>query len=305
MIFHKKYLIVGFLLSIFMLLNFSEALGKAFQKENSPTAKKTVLKKVKNISSGASHKKKAVSSSKETQKHSASSLSWKSFTPATPDRKGRSKSLHASKSSVRTPSLQGNNMIPKGISLSLPVQKSSHASTSIKKRDISEDNLSLEPITFRSPPTGEYAAARLVKDPATLVVFYRGKEQEVKLIGIKKPLTSNGNGNGNNKALDKPNPDSVDKGASVQEQPEDKATGYARKMIEKRMIRMKFDDKGPMRDNEGRLRVYVHRENGYFLNGDLVKQGLVQVDQESDYALKDEFKKMEKEVKEQGKGNWK
>ncbi|MBI4595973.1 MAG: thermonuclease family protein [Candidatus Tectomicrobia bacterium] len=303
MIFHKKFLILGFTLSIFMLLNFSEALGKALKKENPPTAKKTELQKAKHSSNGSSNKKKTSFSAKEAYKHSVNSLSWKTFTPTKVDSKERSKNHQVPKLSAKAHSQSINNAIPKPIHLSLPNQNPSISSTLPRKKDISEENLSLEPIVLRSPPTGEYAFSRYVKDPSTLVVFYKGREQEVKLIGIKKSLIFEGDRN--NKALEKPNSEAIDKGVNAPEQPEDKATNYARRMIEKKMIRMKFDDKGPVRDSDGRLRVYIYRENGYFLNADLIKQGLAKVDKEDDFAFKDEFRTMEKEAREQNKGSWK
>lgn len=68
---------------------------------------------------------------------------------------------------------------------------------------------------------------------------------------------------------------------------------FLKKKLNKQKVFIKFDN--IKYDNEGKLLVYLYLKNKTFINAHLIKNGLVDIDLESDYSLKNKFIKLKEE----------
>lgn len=77
---------------------------------------------------------------------------------------------------------------------------------------------------------------------------------------------------------------------------------FTKKMVEGKEVRLEFDWK--RRDKYGRLLAYVYLVDGTFLNAEIVKQGYGFAYTKYPFKYLDEFRRYEKEARENGRGLW-
>jgi micrococcal nuclease len=73
--------------------------------------------------------------------------------------------------------------------------------------------------------------------------------------------------------------------------------------VEGKKVRSEYD--WQRRDRYGRLPAYVYLPNGTFLNAELIRQGYGHAYTKYPFKYMDEFKQLEREARESGKGLWK
>jgi micrococcal nuclease len=134
-------------------------------------------------------------------------------------------------------------------------------------------------------PRGEQSDNRLrfvarVVDGDTLVLD--GKER-VRLLGVDTP-------------------ESVDPRRPVDEFGKEAAT-YTRTLVEGKQVRLEFDQQ--RKDKYGRTLAYVYLEDGTFVNAELVRQGYAHAYTRFPFRHLEEFRQLERQAREQGRGLWK
>jgi len=85
------------------------------------------------------------------------------------------------------------------------------------------------------------------------------------------------------------------------------ATAFTKKMVQGRRVRLEFDQantKISHKDRYKRTLAYVFLEDGTFLNAEIVKQGYGHAYTRFPFKYLDEFRRYEREAREQKKGLW-
>ena len=78
---------------------------------------------------------------------------------------------------------------------------------------------------------------------------------------------------------------------------------FTQRMVEGKEVRLEFD--WQKRDKYGRLLAYVYLIDGTFLNAEIIKQGYGFAYTRFPFKYLDEFRRYEREARENGKGLWK
>ncbi|MFQ5840903.1 MAG: thermonuclease family protein [Thermodesulfobacteriota bacterium] len=81
------------------------------------------------------------------------------------------------------------------------------------------------------------------------------------------------------------------------------ASEFTRKMVKGKGVRLEYDWQN--RDRYGRLLAYVYLEDGTFLNAEIIKQGYGFAYTKYPFRYTEEFRKYEREARENGRGLWK
>ncbi len=85
------------------------------------------------------------------------------------------------------------------------------------------------------------------------------------------------------------------------------ATAFTRKMVQGKRVRIEFDQTNTKighKDRYKRTLAYVFLEDGTFLNAEIVKQGYGHAYTRFPFKYLDEFRRYEREAREQGRGLW-
>jgi len=85
------------------------------------------------------------------------------------------------------------------------------------------------------------------------------------------------------------------------------ATTFTKKMVEGKRVRLEFDQANTKighKDRFKRTLAYVFLEDGTFLNAEIVKQGFGHAYTRFPFRYLDEFRRYEREAREQGRGLW-
>ncbi len=85
------------------------------------------------------------------------------------------------------------------------------------------------------------------------------------------------------------------------------ATAFTRKMVQGKRVRLEFDQANSKinhKDRYKRTLAYVFLEDGTFLNAEIVKQGYGFAYTRFPFKYLDEFRRYEREAREQGNGLW-
>jgi micrococcal nuclease len=83
----------------------------------------------------------------------------------------------------------------------------------------------------------------------------------------------------------------------------DEAYRFTQKIAEGKTVRLEYD--WQRRDRYGRLLAYVYLPDGTFLNAELIRQGYGHAYTKYPFKYLDEFRRLEREARETGKGLWK
>ena len=142
---------------------------------------------------------------------------------------------------------------------------------------------------FFNPPSqdvisGDLAFVQRVVDGDTLLL---GTGERVRLIGVDTPETK------------RPN-------TPVQYFGKE-ATAFTRRMVEGKRVRLGFDPANAHlkhRDRYGRTLAYVFLEDGTLLNSEIIRQGYGFAMTQYPFARMDEFRRLEREAREQRRGLW-
>jgi len=140
--------------------------------------------------------------------------------------------------------------------------------------------------TTKSRPTkkAEWRLVTRVVDGDTIIV---GARERVRLIGVDTPET---------KHPQKP-----------VEYFGREATAFTRRMVEGKRVRLEFDQANTNighKDRYNRTLAYVFLGDGTFLNAEIVKQGYGHAYTRFPFTYMDEFRKLEREAREQNRGIW-
>ncbi len=85
------------------------------------------------------------------------------------------------------------------------------------------------------------------------------------------------------------------------------ATAFTKKMVEGKRVRLEFDQANSKighKDRYKRTLAYVFLEDGTFLNAEIVKQGYGHAYTRFPFKYLDEFRRLEREAREQNRGIW-
>ena len=85
------------------------------------------------------------------------------------------------------------------------------------------------------------------------------------------------------------------------------ATAFTRRMVQGKRVRLEFDQANAHighKDKYRRTLAYVFLEDGTFLNAEIVKQGYGFAYTRFPFIYQDEFRRYEREAREQGRGLW-
>ena len=80
------------------------------------------------------------------------------------------------------------------------------------------------------------------------------------------------------------------------------ATAFTRRMVEGKRVRLEYDQE--RRDKYGRTLAYVYLEDGTFLNAEIIRQGYGFAYTRFPFKYLEEFRKLEGEAREAGRGLW-
>lgn len=83
----------------------------------------------------------------------------------------------------------------------------------------------------------------------------------------------------------------------------EEAYRFTRRIVEGKKVRLEYD--WQRRDRYGRLLAYVYLPDGTFLNAELIRQGYGHAYTKFPFKYLDEFRRLEREARETGKGLWK
>ena len=137
---------------------------------------------------------------------------------------------------------------------------------------------------FARQGEAEWRLVTRVVDGDTIIV---GARERIRLIGVDTPET---------KHPQKP-----------VEYYGKEATAFTRKMVEGKRVRLEFDQANTKighKDRYKRTLAYVFLEDGTFLNAEIVKQGYGHAYTRFPFKYLDEFRRYEREAREQGRGLW-
>ena len=81
------------------------------------------------------------------------------------------------------------------------------------------------------------------------------------------------------------------------------ASAFTKRMVEGKKIRLEYD--WQRKDKYNRTLAYVYLENGTFLNAELIKQGYGHAYTRYSFKYLEQFRKYEKEARENKRGLWK
>jgi len=121
-----------------------------------------------------------------------------------------------------------------------------------------------------------------VIDGDTIVVDIDGKQERVRLIGVDTPET-------------------VHPSKPVEYFGKE-ASEFTKNMVEDKRVRLEYD--WQRRDKYGRLLAYVYLEDGFFLNAEIIKQGFGFAYTRFPFKYLEEFRRYEREARENGRGLW-
>lgn len=85
------------------------------------------------------------------------------------------------------------------------------------------------------------------------------------------------------------------------------ASAFSRRMAEGKRVRLEFDQANAARghkDHYGRTLAYVFLEDGILLNAEIIKQGYGHVYTQFPFSRMEEFRRLEREAREQRRGLW-
>ncbi len=85
------------------------------------------------------------------------------------------------------------------------------------------------------------------------------------------------------------------------------ATAFTRKMVQGKRVRLEFDQANAHighKDRYKRILAYVFLEDGTFLNAEIVKRGYGHAYTRFPFKYLDEFRRYEREAREQRRGLW-
>jgi micrococcal nuclease len=82
------------------------------------------------------------------------------------------------------------------------------------------------------------------------------------------------------------------------------AAAFTRRIVEGKRVRLQFDFSQGQKDRYGRTLAYVFLESGLLLNAEIIKQGYGFTYTRSPFARMDEFRRLEREAREQRRGLW-
>ena len=136
-------------------------------------------------------------------------------------------------------------------------------------------------IPFNINAQESYLCTRVV-DGDTIIIKMNGKRERVRLIGVDTPET---------KHPKKP-----------VEYFGKEASAFTKRMVEGKRVRLEYDQN--RRDKYDRLLAYVYLLNGTFLNAEIVKQGYGFAYTRFPFKYLDEFRKYEKDARENKHGLW-
>jgi len=142
-------------------------------------------------------------------------------------------------------------------------------------------------ICFASPAPAAIESGRVVEvvDGDTIKVSISGSVEPVRLIGVDTPET-------------------VDPRRTV-EQFGKSASEFTRRLSLDRRVRLEENPQGTTRDSYGRLLRYVFLEDGTQLNAEIIRQGYGHAYNRFPHPAMDEFRALEREAREAGRGLWK
>jgi micrococcal nuclease len=82
------------------------------------------------------------------------------------------------------------------------------------------------------------------------------------------------------------------------------ATAFTRRMVEGKRVRLEFDIVIRYRDLYGHTLAYVLLEDGTLLNAEIIKQGYGRVYVLYPFSKMEEFRRLQREARQQGRGPW-
>lgn len=124
-----------------------------------------------------------------------------------------------------------------------------------------------------------------VVDGDTIVVLYQNNEEKIRLIGVNTP-------------------ESVDHRRKVECFGKE-ASSYTKELLENRSVKLEFDNSQGKRDKYGRLLAYIFRDDGLFVNLELIKNGYGhEYTYNIPYKYINDFKAAQKFAKENKLGLW-
>ena len=85
------------------------------------------------------------------------------------------------------------------------------------------------------------------------------------------------------------------------------ASAFTRRMVEGKRVRLEFDQANAAqghKDRYGRTLAYVFLEDGTLLNAEIIKQGYGHAYTQFPFSRMEEFRRLEREAREQGRGLW-
>lgn len=126
-----------------------------------------------------------------------------------------------------------------------------------------------------------YLCTRVI-DGDTIVVEMDGKHEKVRLIGVDMPET-------------------VHPSKPVEYFGKE-ASEFTKNMVEGKQVRLEYD--WQKRDKYGRLLAYVFLIDGTFVNAEIIKQGYGHTYTRFFFKYLDEFRKHEREARENNRGLW-
>jgi len=80
------------------------------------------------------------------------------------------------------------------------------------------------------------------------------------------------------------------------------ASEFTKRTAQGKKVRLEYDQ--DTKDRYGRTLAYVYLEGGMFLNAEIIEQGYGHAYTEFPFRLMEEFRKLEREARESGKGLW-
>jgi micrococcal nuclease len=85
------------------------------------------------------------------------------------------------------------------------------------------------------------------------------------------------------------------------------AAAFTKRMVEGKRIRLEYDQANAAighKDRYGRTLAYVFLENGILLNGEIIRQGYGHALTRYPFSRLEEFRRLEREAREQRRGLW-
>jgi micrococcal nuclease len=80
------------------------------------------------------------------------------------------------------------------------------------------------------------------------------------------------------------------------------ASAFTRRMVQGKRVRLEYDQE--RKDRYGRTVAYVYLDDGTLLNAEIVKQGYGHAYTRFPFRYLDQFRRYEREAREQGRGLW-